>query len=113
MVEIVAFAIPLHHVGAFFVVNVPHRTARVGGDTFAVEPADVGSSDGVFGQGAEMGEVEGFGGEAGTVAEDAPACWGAEHGVAEAVDEVRGGGCFGEDGDEVCRQYKRTVVSQG
>lgn len=48
-----------------------------------------------------MGQVEGGRGHAGSVAEDAPACGGGEHGVAEAVDEV--GGCcrFGEGGDQV------------
>lgn len=51
---------------------------------------------------AQARYIEGCGSEAGAVAEDAAACWGEEHAVAEGGDEVGLGGCFAEGCDEVC-----------
>lgn len=97
-----ALAVPLHHVGAFLVVDIADGGAGVGGDALAVEPFCVNVADGVGREGAQMGDVEGGGGEAGTVAEDAAAGGVEEHAVAEVGDEVGLGGCFAEGGDEVC-----------
>jgi len=101
MKEVVALAISLHYICALLVVDVAHRRPRVRADALAVQPRDVGAPHGVVRQRAEAGEVEGLGGDAGPVAEDAPAGRGGEHGVAEAVDEVRRRRCFGEGGDQV------------
>ena len=101
MVKVVTLAVALHHVRAFGVVDVFHAVSRVGGDALAVEPADVGAADAVGGEGAEGGDGHGAGGDAGAVAEDASACRVAEHGVAEAVDEVGRCCCFAEGGNEV------------
>lgn len=101
MVKVVTFPVSLHDIGAFLVVNVANWRAGVGGDALAVKPGDVRVADCVGGQGAEVGEVEGGGGYAGAVAEDAAPGGGGEHGVAEAVDEVGSRGCLGEGGDQV------------
>lgn len=96
-----ALAIPLHHVRALLIVDVSHRRARVRCDVFAVEPGNVGGAHGSGCEGPQVGEVEGGRGQTGPVPEDAPAGGRAEHGVAEARDEVRGRSCFGERGDQV------------
>ena len=94
MVEIVAFAISLHDVGALFVVDVLDAFSFVGRDALAVQPVYVRASDGVRGERAELLHREGLGGDARAVAEDASPGGGGEHGVAEAVDEVWCGCCF-------------------
>lgn len=93
VVEVVALAVALHNVGALLVVDVAHRRAGVRRDALAVEPANVGATDGVVGQSAQARQVDGVGVEARAEAQDTAAGRVGEHGVAEAVDEVgRGGG---------------------
>lgn len=101
MVKVVTFAVALHDVCALLVVNVTRRAAGVGGDALTVEPRDVGVAESVFGEGPEVVEGEGLGGDAWAEAEDAAAGWVSEHGVAEAVDEVGGCGGFANRGNEV------------
>lgn len=102
VVEVVAFPVPLHDVGAFFVVDVAYLRSRVRGDALAIEPGGVGVSDGVGREGTETGQGERAGGYAWSVAEDPTAGGVREHGGSEALDEVRGCRCFTEGGDDVC-----------
>lgn len=102
VVEVVAFSVPLHDVRALLVVNVARLVSRVGGDALAVQPRDVGAADCVSGQGPEVAQGEGLGGDSRSEAEDATAGWVGEHGVTEAVDEVRRCRGFADGRDEVC-----------
>lgn len=88
VVKVVALAVPLHDVGALLVVDVAHGGAGVGRYALAVQPPYVGAANGVFGQRTEAVEVEGGRGQARSVAEDAAASGGGEHGVTKAGDEV-------------------------
>ncbi len=112
MVEIVTFAIPLHHVRAFLVVDVLDLVPCVGTHALAVEPRGVRPADAVVGQTAEVGETERFRGYAWSVTQDAAAGGRGEHSVAEAVDEVGGCGCFGEGGDEVLVDVSGRLVHE-
>lgn len=73
MVEIVTFAISLHHIGAFRVGDVFDRVTRVRGYPFAVKPGGVGGPNAIWWEEAEVWEGEGLGSYAGAVAEDAAA----------------------------------------
>lgn len=97
-----AFAVPLHHVGAFFVVDIFHAVAGVGTDAFAVQPRGIRAADAIGGESAQMGHGHCLRRDAGPVAEDAAAGRRGKHGVAEAVDEIGRGGRFAKRGDEVC-----------
>lgn len=97
-----ALAVTLHDIGALLIVDVSNLGPRVGGDALAVEPADVGPADRVLREGAKGLDRECFRGYAWPEAEDSAAGRVGEHGVAEAVDEVRGCGGFPEGCDKVC-----------
>src|SRR5690554_7841382 len=101
MVKVMALPVPLHDVRALGVVDVPDRVSCVGGDSFAVEPADILATDCTRGESAQRGEVEGGGGYAGLVAEDAPAGGIGQHRIPEAGDKVRCSGSFSAGSDEV------------
>lgn len=97
-----AFAISLHHIGAFRVRNVFDWVARVGGYPFTVEPGSVGGANAIRREEAEVGEGEGLGGYARAIAEDAATVWGGKHGIAEAGDEVWSCSRFAHGSYKVC-----------
>lgn len=86
------FSVPLHDIGALFVVDVFHAVPGVGTDTFTVQPRSIGAADAVGGEGAEMGHGHCLRRDAWPVPEDSPAGRGGKHGVAEAIDEIWRGG---------------------
>jgi|SRR5687767_13393025 hypothetical protein len=101
MVKVVTFAVSLHHVGAFFIVDVANVGAGVWADSFPVQPVYISAANGVWGKGAEVRNVEGLGVEPRADTKNTAAGRGGEHGVAEAVDEVRRCGGLADGSNEV------------
>ncbi|KZL84277.1 hypothetical protein CI238_11269, partial [Colletotrichum incanum] len=101
MIEVMALAVPLHDIRTLRVIYVSHHWPRVRAHTFGIKPADIGSPDAVLGHLAQAVKVERDRSYTRPVAEDTTARRVREHGVAQAVDEVRRRSRFADGGDEV------------
>lgn len=92
MIEIMTLAIPLHDIGAFFIVDVLDAAACVGADALPVKPGGVCVANGVRWETAEIGQGKRLGSYAWSVAQDPAAGGIGKHCIAETVDEE---GCCG------------------
>ena len=81
MVEVVAFPVPLHDIGALLVVDVSYLASCIRSDAFSVQPRGVGPAHGVIWEAAEVFEGHRLRGYSGSITKYAAAGRIREHGV--------------------------------